>query len=90
MGLRKLYEKKEQWDKLAQLLEVLVQTAYDQCVRVVSSSSFHHTVSIADPEVGAMPRSVLRLCRISCNFGRSMDPKKISTALFACSYHYHL
>jgi hypothetical protein len=30
MGLRRLYEKKEQWDKLAKLLEVLVQTAYEE------------------------------------------------------------
>ena len=31
-GLRKLYEKDEQWEKLGRFLEALVQTAYDQCV----------------------------------------------------------
>ncbi|WVQ65903.1 uncharacterized protein L199_004081 [Kwoniella botswanensis] len=30
MGLKRLYEKNQQWDKLGQLLEVLVQASYDQ------------------------------------------------------------
>lgn len=30
VGLRKLYEKQEQWDKLGRFLETLVQAAYDE------------------------------------------------------------
>jgi len=40
VGLRRLYEKGERWEKLDRFLEILVQAAYDRWVSTVDTAGF--------------------------------------------------